>query len=184
MDAFIPVISLSPPLLPRRFLSPLSLSLSSSLPLSNYWHLTNSSKETHKIPSGYWSSLFGHFHIFSFLVALHPCHFSQIVGIFYCWVESSLPAASTYGFLILGSLWYSSFVYECLLYTFWFLTEWLDAWDSFVLRSRFDLIWAVLCIPGIPELRQSLGFQSSPPYWASFDLLTLAGWAFPLLHGF
>ena len=77
---------------------------------------------------------------FQLFGALHPCHFSQIVGIFYCWVESSLPATSTYDFLILGSLWYSSFVHEGFLYTFWFLTAWLGAWDPFVLRSHFDLI--------------------------------------------
>ena len=62
--------------------------------------------------------LFGHFfHFSSFLVALHPCHFPQIVGIFYCWVESSfwLPLFF-YGLLIVGSLRHSSCV---LLRTFW-----------------------------------------------------------------
>ena len=38
----------------------------------------------------------------SFLAALHSCHFSQITGIFCCWVESFLPAAST--FLFFSSL--------------------------------------------------------------------------------
>ena len=86
-------------------------------------------------------------------------------------------------FLIFGSLWYSSFVHECLLYTFWFLTAWLGARDPVVLLSYCDLIWAVLCAPGIPGLWHSLGFQLGSPYWASFGLLTLADWAFLLLYG-
>ena len=58
------------------------------------------------------------------------CHYFQIAGIFYCWVESSPPIASTYDFFILGSLWYSSFVHECLLYTFWFF-----AWEEHLCSS-------------------------------------------------
>ena len=71
-------------------------------------------------------------------------------------------------FLIFGSLWYSSFVYECLLYIFLFLTAWLGAWDPVVLHNRCDLIWVVLCVPGIPGLWHSLESQPSFPYWASF----------------
>ena len=76
----------------------------------------------------------------TFLAALHSCHFSQIVWIFYCWVESSLPATSIYCFLIFGSLWYSSFIHECLLYTLWFVTAWLGTWDPIVLLNLCDLI--------------------------------------------
>ena len=86
-------------------------------------------------------------------------------------------------FLIFGSLWYNSFVHECLLYTFRFLTTWLGARDPVVLLSRCDLIWAVLCVLGIPGLCHSLRSQTSFPYWASFGLLTLANWAFLLLYG-
>ena len=78
-----------------------------------------------------------------------------------------------YCFLIFGSLWYSSFVHECLLYIFWFLTAWLGAWDPVVLLNHCDLIWAVLCVLGIPGLWHSLRSQTSFPYWASFGLLTL-----------
>ena len=60
-------------------------------------------------------------------------------------------------FFIFGSLWYSSFVHECLLYIFWFLTTWLGARDLVVLLSRCDLIWVVLYAPGIPGLWHSLG---------------------------
>ena len=81
------------------------------------------------------------FTISAFLAASHSCHFSQIAGIFCCWVESSLPPASTFFvFLIFGSLRYSSFVHERLLYTFWSLTAWLGAWDLVFLFNRWDLI--------------------------------------------
>ena len=86
-------------------------------------------------------------------------------------------------FLIFGSLWYSSFVHECLLYTFWFLIAWLGARDPVVLLSCCDLIWVVLCAPGILGLWHSLGSQPGSPYWASFGLLTLADWVFLLLYG-
>ena len=39
-----------------------------------------------------------------------------------------------------------------------------------ILFNHCDLIWAVLCIPGIPGLWHSLGSQSNFPYWASFWL--------------
>ena len=44
------------------------------------------------------------FMISAFLVILHSYHFSQIAGIFCCWVESSLPAAST--FFCFSHLWF------------------------------------------------------------------------------
>ena len=71
-------------------------------------------------------------------------------------------------FLIFGSLSYISLVHECLL---WFLTAWLGAWDPIVHFDHCDLIWAMLCVLGIPGLWHSLGSQLNFPYWASFWLI-------------
>ena len=86
------------------------------------------------------------------------CHYSQIVGIFYCWVESSLPVASMYDFLILGSLWYSSFFHECLLYTFWFFAAPVGTWEGhlcssfLVFRGTFlELSQSYSSCPALPE---------------------------------
>ena len=45
------------------------------------------------------------------------------------------------------------------------------------LFNRWDLIWAVLCVPEIPGLWHFLGSQPNFP-WLLFGLLTLANWAF------
>ena len=75
------------------------------------------------------------------------------------------------------------FMNVCFILSDSSLHDWvLEAHLSFV--AVFYLIWAVLCVPEVPRLWQSLGFQPNSPYWTSFGLLILADCAFPLLHGF
>ena len=105
------------------------------------------------------------------------CHYSQIVGIFYCWVESSLPVASTYDFLILGFLWYSSFVHECLLYTFWFFAAPVGTWEGhlcssfLVFRGTFlELSQFYSSYPALPEDpgRLAASGYPGPVLWLNF----------------
>ena len=106
------------------------------------------------------------------------CHYSQIAGIFYCWVESSPPVASTYDFLILGSLWYSSFVHECLLYTFWFFAAPLGTWEGHIYSSfhvfhgtPLELSQSHISCAALPEDLGPLGIPAQFFHWMLLNFL-------------
>ena len=105
--------------------------------------------------------------LFQLLVALHSCHFSQIVGIFCYRVESSLPAASTYCF---SHLWFLVVQLLCS----WMFALYFMIPHCMTGRLRpscsFQLLWSYLGCVVCPRDLWVLAFSGIP---AQFPLLGL-----------
>ena len=78
------------------------------------------------------------------------------------------------------------------MFALYFLIPHYMIGDLVVFFNCCDLIWAVLCVPGIPGLWHSLGSRPNFLYWASFWLtnfgqlgLSFSLWIFKVfsLHG-
>ena len=104
------------------------------------------------------------------------CHYSQIVGIFYCWVESSFPVASLYS----SSFWVSrctSFLFmNCHSPSFWFFAVPLGAWEGHICSSfivfrgnPFELSQSHVSCAARPEDPEPLAASGYPGPVLSLD---------------